>query len=183
MTTLQWIWSVFGLLPFFGGFKSEPERGRELRRGRQKPAIWVKTSFLEKNQKNNPFYHQLLKSLSSSFQGATALTSTLNVFSFSSRANHPLFTCCCQVRWGDVLTLQNNPTESIVGCVPITRKIMTPVRKFPSNYEWNNYILSCSLKKKKKKHSLKLSHFPSHNLTRPAKQQHAFPRSPDTLGD
>lgn len=73
MTTLQWIWSVFGLLPFFGGFKSEPERGSELRRGRQKPAIWFKTSFLEKIRKIIPFTTSYLNHYRALFRGQQLL--------------------------------------------------------------------------------------------------------------
>lgn len=51
------------------------------------------------------------------------------------------------------------------GTVPKTRK------RFPTNYEWNNYILNCSQKKG--------LHFPSHNLLHTAAY---FARSPDSLG-
>lgn len=59
------------------------------------------------------------------------------------------------------------------GTMPITRKIMTPVRKFPTNYEWNNYILSFRQKKREKSVSVAFTISP-HITSCPAKQQQIF---------
>lgn len=75
-----------------------------------------------------------------------------------------------EVRWHADVKEQLNGKHR--GTEPITRKIMTPVRKVSTNYEWNNYILSCSLKEKKKKNSLCSFHIsPPLYLMCPTKQQ------------
>lgn len=152
MTTLQWVWSMFGLLPFFGDSKvnQREEVSKETyylgqgktfwRREREKKKVVVKiisstTSYLN--------HYWVL------FGGNVLLPPLMYSLSAPEQSIPVHLLLPSEVRWHADVKEQLNGKHR--GTEPITRKIMTPVRKVSTNYEWNNYILSCSLKEKEKK--------------------------------
>lgn len=79
-----------------------------------------------------------------------------------------------EVRWRVDVQEQLNAKHR--GTMPVTRKIMTPMRKFPANYERNNYNLS-----RRQKSTVSVSNF-LHIISCPAEQRHTFLATTNTLG-